>query len=207
MIQSSTIPIVVCTVGSRSLGVFQTSAKIYNPDVNLIIFEGFMGNFGDDYNAAMEQTFRDYDEIIIANDDIVLNPQSYEILVQDVEFLKNRFPRNLGFVAARSDWVRPHQSIAHQHEQNIIQSQIVSPLFAYISKEAFIQAKFPPINWFSDDVMCKDLIAAGYQNFISRSYVHHVGSQSIGFDYRKLMDAPKEWIKENRPKYFKEWYE
>ena len=62
-----TIPIVVCTVGSRSLSVFQTSAKVYNPDVPLIIFEGFMGNFGDDYNAAMEQTFRDYDEIIIAN--------------------------------------------------------------------------------------------------------------------------------------------
>lgn len=201
------IPIVVCTIGSRSLGVLQTSVKIYNPDVNLMIFEGFMGNFGDDYNAVMELAFRDCDEIIIANDDIVLNPDSYNLLIEDVAFLKNRFPRNLGFVAARSDWVRPHQSIAHQHEQNIIQAPIVSPLFAYINKEAFAQAKFPPINWFSDDVMCKDLIKAGYLNFISRSYVHHVGSQSIGRDFQKLMDGPREWIKENRPEYFKEWYE
>jgi len=201
------IPIVVCTVGSRSLGVLQTSVKIYNPDVNLMIFEGFMGNFGDDYNAVMELAFRDHDEIIIANDDIVLNPDSYNLLVEDVAFLKNRFPRNLGFVAARSDWVRPHQSIAHQTEQNILQAPIVSPLFAYINKEAFAKAKFPPINWFSDDVMCKDLIKAGYLNFISRSYVHHVGSQSIGRDFKKLMDAPREWIKENRPEYFKEWYE
>lgn len=200
-------PIVVCTVGSRSLGVLQTSLKIYNPDVNLIIFEGFMGNFGDDYNAAMEQVFRDHDEIIIANDDIVFNPDSYNLLVEDIEFLKNRYPRNLGFVAARSDCVRPHQSIMHQKEQNILQCQVISPLLAYISKEAFSKAKFPPINWFSDDVICKDLEKFGYQHFISRSYVHHAGSQSIGHDFKKLMDGPREWIKENRPQYFKEWYE
>ena len=201
------IPIVVCTLGSRSLAMLQTSVKTYNPDVNLMIFEGFMGNFGDDYNAVMELAFRDHDEIIIANDDIVLNPNSYENLMIDIEFLKNRHPRNLGFVAARSDVVRPHQSIVGGIEPHIIQSQIVSPLFAYINKEAFAKAKFPPINWFSDDVMCKDLIKQGYVNFISRSFVHHVGSQTIGYDFQKLMDAPKEWIKDNRPEYYKEWYE
>ena len=200
------MPIVVCTVGSRSLSVMQTSVRIYNPDVNLMIFEGFMGNFGDDYNAVMELAFRDYDEIIIANDDIVVNPESYIRLIEDVQFLKNRFPRNLGFVTARSDYVRPHQSIAHQQEQSIIQTPIVSPLFAYISKEAFIKCKFPPINWFSDDVICKDLGALGYQHFISRAYVHHAGSQTIGRDFQKLMDAPKEWIQKHRPEYFKEWY-
>ena len=200
------IPIVVCTVGSRSLGVLQTSVKIYNPDVNLMIFEGFMGNFGDDYNAVMELAFRDYEEIIIANDDVVVNPNSYIRLVEDVEFLKNRYPRNLGIVASRSDYVRPHQSIAAGIDPNIIHCAVVSPLFAYISKEAFTKAKFPPINWFSDDVICKDLSKLGYQHFVSRSYVHHVGSQTIGFDFKKLMDAPKEWIKENRPEYYKEWY-
>jgi hypothetical protein len=200
------IPIVVSTVGSRSLGVMQCSVRTYNPDVNLIIVEGTLGNFGDDYNHAMEYAFQDREEIIIANDDIVVNPESYIRLVEDVEFLKNRFPRNLGFVAARSDYVRPHQSIAHQEEQNIIQTPVVSPLFAYISKEAFLKRKFPPINWFSDDVMCKDLGALGYQHFISRSYVHHAGSQSIGRDFQKLMHDPKEWIQKNRPEYFKEWY-
>ena len=64
----------------------------------------------------------------------------------------------------------------------------------------------PPTNWFSDDVMCRDLDKFGYQHFISRSYVHHAGSQSIGRDSQKLMDAPREWIKENRPEYYKEWY-
>ena len=200
------IPIVVCTLGSRSLAMLQTSVKTYNPDVNLMIFEGFMGNFGDDYNAVMELAFRDYEEIIIANDDVVVNPNSYIRLVEDVEFLKNRYPRNLGIVASRSDYVRPHQSIAAGIDPNIIHCAVVSPLFAYISKEAFTKAKFPPINWFSDDVICKDLSKLGYQHFVSRSYVHHVGSQTIGFDFKKLMDAPKEWIKENRPEYYKEWY-
>ena len=201
------LPIVVCTIGSRSLGIMQTSVKVYNPDVNLMIFEGHLGNFGDDYNDAMEVAFRDYDEIIIANDDIVLNPDSYNLLIEDIAFLKNRYPRNLGFVAARSDYVRPHQSITKQENGNILQSQVISPLFAYISKEAFAKAKFPPINWFSDDVICKDLNAAGYEHFVSRSYVHHAGSQTIGRDFHKLIDAPREWIKENRPEYYKEWYE
>ena len=201
------IPIVVCTVGSRSLSVMQTSVRTYNPDVNLMIFEGFMGNFGDDYNAAMEVAFRDYDEIIIANDDIVLTPNSYERLVEDVEFLNNRFPRSVGLVAARSDYVRQNQSIANWIEPNIIKSPAVSPLFSWISKEAFSKAQFPPINWFSDDVICKDLNKFGYQHFVSRSYIHHVGSQTMGMDFDKNIEAPKEWIRTNRPEYFKEWYE
>ncbi len=201
------IPIVVCTVGSRSLSVMQTSVRTYNPDVNLMIFEGFMGNFGDDYNAAMEVAFRDYDEIIIANDDIVLTPNSYERLVEDVEFLNNRFPRSVGLVAARSDYVRQNQSIANGIEPNIIKSPAVSPLFSWISKEAFSKAQFPPINWFSDDVICKDLNKFGYQHFVSRSYIHHVGSQTMGMDFDKNIEAPKEWIRTNRPEYFKEWYE
>jgi len=184
----------------------QCSVRTYNPDINLVIIEGTLGNFGDDYNHAMEYAFQNCEEIIIANDDIVLNPHSYELLIQDIEFLKNRHPRNLGFVAARSDYVRPHQSITEQKEGNIIQTPVVSPLLAYISKEAFIKCKFPPINWFSDDVICKDLGALGYQHFISRAYVHHAGSQTIGRDFQKLMDAPKEWIQKHRPEYFKEWY-
>ena len=200
------LPIVVCTVGCRSLSVLQTSVKVYNPDVNLIIFEGFMGNFGDDYNAAMEVVFRDHDEIIIANDDIVLTPSSYDLLIEDVKFLKNRYPRNLGLVASRAEFVRPNQSILSGIETNIINTSVVSPLLCYVSKDAFSKVKFPPINWFSDDVMCRDLSKLGYQHFISRSYIHHVGSQTIGFDYNKLMDEPKEWIKLNRPEYLEEWY-
>lgn len=198
------LPIVVCTVGCRSIDVLRASVKTYNPDVELKIFEGFMGNFGDDYNAAMEQVFRDYDEILIANDDIVLTPSSYERLLEDVEFIKKS--HKVGLVASRADFVRPSQSILTGIDSNILRADVVSPLLAYISKEAFEQVKFPPINWFSDDVMCRDLSKLGYEHFISRSYIHHVGSQTIGFDFVKLSEQPRQWIKDNRPEYYKEWY-
>ena len=201
------IPIVVSTLGCRSLSVFQTSVKTYNPDVDLIIIEGKLGSFGSDFNYAMEYAFQTYNEIIIANDDIVLTPNSYIRLLEDVEFLKNQFPRSVGLVAARSDYVRQNQSIANGIEPNIIKCTAVSPLFAYISKEAFSKVQFPPINWLSDDILCKDLAKLGYQHFVSRSYIHHVGSQTMGMDFDKIIEEPKKWIKTNRSEYFKEWYE
>jgi len=204
---TSKIPVVVCTVGSRSLDVMLTSLRTYNPDVGYWVFEGHRGNFGDDYNEAMKSVFEIADEIIIANDDIVLKPNSYNILMEDVEFLKTQVPK-LGFVASMSDYVRDTQAIKHdKSDWHIKEYLTVSPLFAWISKEAFQEAQFPPTNWFSDDVMCKDLAAKGYRHFVSRSYVHHAGSQSIGTNVMKHIEDAKPWIQENRPEYYKEWYE
>ena len=201
------IPIVVCTVGSRSLNVFLSSLKTYNPDVGYFIFEGHKGNFGEDYNEAMNAVFENYDEIIIANDDIVLTPKSYEMLIDDVRVLKSMVHK-LGFVATMADYVRGNQAITHtQSDWHIKETPVISPLLAYISKEAFKEAQFPPINWYSDDVICKDLNALGYRHFISRAYVHHAGSQSIGRNVEKHLEEAKPWIQENRPEYFKEWYE
>ena len=201
-----TPPIVVCTVGSRSLAVLQTSVKTYNPDVELMIFEGFMGNFGDDYNAAMTQAFDWCDEIIIANDDIVLKPNSYELLMADVKKLKGLVGDKVGFVAAKSDDVRGCQHIRMTELDKVYASEAVSPLFAWISKKAFKEAQFPPTNWFSDDVICHDLNNLGYKHFVSASYVHHVGSTSIGHDIMKLVQDAEPWIKENRPEYHKAWF-
>lgn len=200
------IPIVVCTIGSRSLDVFLTSLRTYNPDVGYFVFEGYKGNFGDDYNEAMASVFELHDEIIIANDDIVLTPKSYDVLMSDVVALRSMCPK-LGFVAAMSDYVRSNQSIQHKESDfHIKEALVISPLFAYINKNAFKDAQFPPTNWFSDDVMCKDLNALGYRHFISRSYVHHAGSQSIGRNVEKHLADAKPWIEANRPEYFKEWY-
>jgi hypothetical protein len=184
----------------------QTSVRTYNPDVNLMIFEGFMGNFGDDYNAAMEVAFRDYDEIIIANDDIVLKPDSYELLMADVKKLKGLVGDKLGFVSAKSDDVRGCQHIRLTELGKVYASEAVSPLFAWISKKAFEEAQFPPTNWFSDDIMCHDLNNLGYKHYVSASYVHHVGSTSIGRDVMQLVQEAEPWIKENRPQYHKAWF-
>ena len=201
------IPIVVSTkdVSQPHLEVFTASIKAYCPEVDLMLFNISGNNFGDVYNEIMDSAFKDFDEIIIANDDIVLRPDTYKTLIQDVEFIKSQ-DYKVGFVAARSDSVRPSQSIQTKIPRYIYLCPVISPLFAYISKEAFFDAPFPPLNWYSDDVMCQDLNNLGYTHFVSRAYVHHVGSQTIGHDFEQLTEDSKAWIKENRNKYYREWF-
>jgi hypothetical protein len=192
------IPIVVCTVGSPSLAVFEASVKTYVPDVELLISRNRGSNFGEAYNIVVNEAFKRFDEIIVANDDIVLTPTSYSKLLEDVEHLK-RF-NQLGWVVARSDEVRPLQ----QGKGDVFEVPVVSPLFGYVSKEAWVD--FPPINWYSDDIQSIDMSANGYRHFVSRSYIHHVGSQTIGQDNTKNHFAAEPWIKENRPDLHAIWF-
>jgi hypothetical protein len=193
------IPIVVCTVGSPSLPVLEASVKAYCPEVKLFVSKGSKGNFGDDYNDAVNIAFEKYDEIIVANDDIVLTPSSYKLLLEDVEQLKKSY--KVGWVAARSDEVRPMQM---GKSNQILAVPVISPLFSYISKEAW--ENFPPINWYSDDVQCIDISKKGFKHFVSRAYVHHVGSGTIGQDNNKNHLAAEPWIKANRPELHKVWF-
>ena len=191
-------PIVICTIGSPSLTVLEASARTYVPDVELIISRNRGSNFGEAYNIAVNEAFKQHDEIIVANDDIVLTPSSYSWLLEDVAHLK-RF-NQLGWVAARSDEVRPLQ----QGKGDVFEVPVVSPLFGYISKQAWVD--FPPINWYSDDTQCIDISARGYRHFVSRSYVHHVGSQTIGQDNKKSHLEAEPWIRENRPNLHEIWF-
>ena len=59
------------------------------------------------------------------------------------------------------------------------------------------------LNWFSDDVQCLDMKRP---HFISRAYVHHVGSQTCGNDAQKCMDDAEPWLRENRPELHARWY-
>ena len=201
------IPIVVSTIDStqRHVNVFVTSVSEYCPEADVLLHHVKGNNFGEVYNQIMKSAFNTHDEIIIANDDIVLRPDSYKLLLEDVAFLKED-KQKIGFVAARSDNVRPPQCIANQLPQGIYAFPVISPLFAYINKEAFSDAQFPPLNWYSDDVMCQDLNNLGYKHFVSRSYVHHIGSQTVGLNFDQLTEDAKPWIKENRNKYYREWF-
>jgi hypothetical protein len=51
------------------------------------------------------------------------------------------------------------------------------------------------------------LIKRGYTHFVSASYVHHIGSHTIGFDAKKLHDQALPWLQANRPEYAKEWFD
>ena len=210
--------IVIATKESRSLQVLLTSINAYVPEDVVLYIAGqerwgigrhittipnTATNYGDAYNAIVHEAFKKYDEIIVANDDIVLTPNSYKHLEQDVKILKAQSDK-LGWVVARADYVRPNQIAARLDPNRIYETIRCSPLFGYVTKQAW--ADYPPINWYSDDVQCLDMLNEGHNHFISRSYVHHAGSQTIGMDNSANHLAAEPWIKENRPELHKEWY-
>ena len=199
------IPLVVCTMGGPHLSRLMETVDEYAPnDVEVWVFNGTQGNFGDDYNLAMREVFECHDEILIANDDIALTPSTIRKLMDDVKALKRMVPR-LGLVASRADNVRDIQKGDPLGQWKPIEAHAISPILAWISKEAFEAAPFPPINWYSDDVQCADLRALGYQHFISRAFVFHVGSATIGHDTKRHVDEARPWIVKNRPQYALEW--
>lgn len=199
--------IVVCSCGSPSLAVMEASVRTYNPEVELVVHHVERSTFGESYNKAMEEAFQDSEEIIIANDDIVVLPNSVSVLLEDVQAIKNHGVEKIGLVASITDNAKMHQSIQFiPADKRIIKStNMVMPIFAWISREAFREVQFPPLNWFSDDVMCEDLMERGYTHFLSRSYVHHVGSTTIGRDEDKHFNEALPWLTKNRPHHLKRW--
>lgn len=210
------IPIVVCTVGSPSLPVLEASIKAYAPDHALIVHRGSSGSFGGDYNQALTEAFKDHDEVIIANDDVVLTPSTMETLLEDVGRLKQSVDK-IGFVATMADNVRACQNIRvrmfsddeivygrWRSEGVVKQMPVIAPIFAWMPRAAFEAVQFPPITWWSDDIICEDLVKAGFQLFVSRAYVHHVGSNTIGTDYERLKSQALPWVQANRPEYIRE---
>jgi hypothetical protein len=227
------IPICIATVHGKGLGVLLESIRQYAPehpvylhgpesviekyDATLKIF-GQPSNFGDDYNYIIKRALQDYDQVIVANDDIVLTPDSIKVLLEDVAIINTMHSVRAGWVAARSDAARPCQNVRitekperlhfykFPSEAHIKMAEEVSPILAWINKEAFGEG-FPPLNWYSDDVHCWDLNHRGYTHFVSASYVHHIGSQTIGFDAKKLHDQALPWLQTHRPEYAKEWFD
>jgi len=201
------IPIVVCTIGSPSLAVLEASLLAYAPTTWLYLNEVERTTFGQSYNAAMRAAFQDHEEIIICNDDVVLAPDSLKLLLEDVIHLKSHYGDKLGIVAAMADNARDCQNVRRTQETHCREARAVSPIFAWVSRAAFNEVQFPPLNWYSDDVLCEDLFRLGYRHFISRSYVHHAGSQTIGTDHEKLNAEAIPWLIANRPDYVRQWFQ
>jgi len=228
-------PIVISTVKAKCLPVMLASVRAYAPDVAVYLktpirFDQFLpscvthlagdcSNFGTDYNTIIDLAFRDgYEGVVVANDDIVLTPDSYRLLMEDVAQVKAETSDPVGWVSARCDAARAVQNIRsnpfneeldyfkYPYEDAIVLKKCLSPIFGWISRDAWECFKFPPINWFSDDVHCEDLNAAGFRHYLSRSYVHHVGSQTVGLDGEKLTRGAMPWLLKNRPHYAEAWF-
>lgn len=230
--------VVVCSTHGRSFPVLEASVGVYAPDTELVhltptgisvrrahvLLRGpqvglrnDFTNFGDAYNAALRYAFECFDDagVIIANDDVVLTPDTMTLMREDVDSLASV---KLGLVGARSDFVLPAQNIRFPageadeflflkriSESRIKPAQMIAPIFAYISREAFAAAQFPPINWYSDNVICEDLTKCGFEHYVSRAYVHHAGSQTVGNDGHQLTAEAKTWLRIHRPEYMR-WF-
>lgn len=186
---------------------------------NLVWRPNQAGNFGDAYNVATDYAFEHgkYESVILSNDDVVLNPYTIRKLTHDTQILESNGV-NYGFIGARSDYVLPEQNIRFPVEEDeraglkwaseeyIKPTDVIAPIFAVINKKAWDVAKFPSTNWYSDNIICYDLQKAGFEHFVSRAYVHHAGSQTVGYDYKKCHEEPREWIKANRPDMYEVFY-
>jgi hypothetical protein len=211
--------IVIATKTAQCLPVLLASIEAYVPHDVVTFISGSPhrckdrsssntqndGNtFGESYNAIVKEAFKLHDEIIVVNDDVVLTPSTYAKLTEDLGFLHGQ-GHKVGWLGARSDFTHPMQLVQNLDPNLIHRASRVSPLFAYVSRQAWVD--YPPINWYSDDIQCADMVANGYEHFVSRAYVHHVGSQTIGLDNQKNHLQPREWIKTNRPDMYERFYE
>ena len=197
----------------QDVTVFLAGSDIIFPRHRTVNLPNDATNFGDAYNAVVKRAFQEVDEVVVCNDDIVFNPSTWKLLGEDVAFLRDKsIP--LGWVAARSDYARGLQNIRlgsgqiswfKYETENLIQiTDVIAPICSYISKEAWVD--FPPLNWYSDDVQCLDIQKKGFQHAISRAYVHHVGSQTCGFNAKELIQSAQPWIKANRPELYDLWF-
>jgi hypothetical protein len=220
--------LVICTTEGAHLSVTLQSIREYIPTDVTVYLSGSnqrlfthktinlsnnASNFGEAYNFAVNYAFRSHNSLVIANDDIVLNPYSWKTLMQDVDSLPSE---DLGWVAARSDYARGWQNIRYQHEFDnngslthqsenmVLATPVIAPIFAFINKNAWIN--FPPINWYSDDVQCFDMSQRGFKHYISRSYVHHIGSQSVGTDFEQCNLEALDWCRQHRPDFMSAWF-
>jgi hypothetical protein len=220
--------IVICHVSNPGISVLLESIRVYTRSIpvyvysvdggerfkqilpNVIVRPNTGRNFGDSYNEAISDVFGRVavDSLIVANDDVVINPSTLSLLAEDKKILEEN-GQKIGFLGARSDYVLPDQNIRFEggdrqglkwsHENFIKETQVIAPIFATITREAWEVAKFPSTNWYSDNIICHDLLEAGYRHFVSRSYVHHAGSQTVGVDFKKCHEEPRAWIKAHRP--------
>ena len=219
-------PIVICSTSGRCAPVLAASIKAYAPNHpvlwsrrggeadfgNFTLFHCNVGkSFGESYNNAIQAAFDSWpcERLYIANDDVVLTPTTISDFERDTEALS---AFKVGLLGARSDFVLWPQNIRSTvendsrlgvqwaSERSIKEVGVIAPIFAQISREVWESGvRIPPINWYSDNVWCHDLRELGFKHFVSRAYVHHAGSQTIGRNFKSLNDEALKWLKVNRP--------
>lgn len=197
--------IVTCsTYGKLCLHIMAMSVNKYAPDTELeIVYNEGSRNFGEAFNHAVDYIKRchpDYKRIIIANDDVVLRPDTVPMMIEDADYLDS-IGEPWGHIAARFDrGAGTLQNLTRnpfEAEQMILQERWIAPVFSMVHVDRWVD--FPPINWGSDVIQCHDMTEAGYKIFVSRAYVHHVGGITCGERAMADREASQLWCLQNRP--------
>lgn len=185
-----------------------------NPNVRLIPQPEGITTASEAWNFCASQT--DAEELLVTGDDVVFHPETVRLLLEDVAFIReNLKDRKIGFVGARSNYVKGAQNIraanggqlapsmlAYDSEQTIVAAPMVVPIASWIEHATFdLVGGFPNTNWFGDDLICWDLVRQDHMHFVSRAYVHHVGERSTGQgeSWAKLLEEGLAWLSEHRP--------
>lgn len=204
---SAILPIIVAShkpyQERRSMPVLEASVDQYGQGAKLESYYRPGRNFGEAYNEAVRMAFEEYpdtDRFIIANDDIVLRPDTLELLNADRIWLEER-GIEWGHIACRFDrGARTLQNLTRnpfEAEPAVFFERWIAPVCSMIHRKRWID--FPPINWGSDVIQCHDMTAAGYRIAVSRAYVHHVGGITCGLYALADREESQAWVRQNRP--------
>lgn len=140
-------------------------------------------------------------DVILCNDDCRIHPDTVDLALDDVAELQGRH-ENPGIVAAHSNFARKGQSLTTVAGTLPARLPVASPIFGWVAREALDVIVWPDCNWYSDDVICTDLAAAGFTCWVSRAYVDHFGERATrqhGETQRQLARAGQAWVREHRP--------
>jgi hypothetical protein len=220
----------VASLSKSNLELLLTSLSIFNSNITLIIsvppnempahipirntflMVNNSDNFGDAYNQLVSMARRLTPKyLMLMNDDIVFEKDTIIKMYNDYLIAKHLIDSDfeLGWLAARSNYIRLHQNIRYNWEQScfnglrfeseekVFQVPVISPVLGLIALDCWID--FPPINWYSDDIQCLDMDSIGLRHFVSTAYCHHFGSQTTGRNHQKLHQDAMAWIKIHRP--------
>ena len=199
--------IIVCTrkpyIERKAFHVLEASVDAYGQGAKLEVYYDANLNFGQAYNRAVRHAFEEYpshERFIIANEDIVLRPDTIELLLEDADYLDVK-GIEWGHIACRFDrGARTLQNLARnpfEAEPAVFFERWIAPVCSMIHRKRWID--FPPINWGSDVIQCFDMTANGYRICVSRAYVHHVGGITCGIDALADREASQAWVREHRP--------
>jgi hypothetical protein len=158
---------------------------------------------------------------VIIPDDVCLHPDAWAQLMEDATGVNNLDGVRLGIMGTRCNYVVGPQNIrspnggvlapncmSYDNEDAVFRVETVFPVVALFDRAVYDElGTFPDqLHWFGDNLYSYDLAQRGYERWISRAYVHHIGSRGsrsdTGASDQQLAAEGLSWLRANRPDFY-----